>query len=76
VGKDLLPPQQAALIAKLVERDTPFYAANISQEAVDGLMKLGMRQKLLSAPVAYNDVIAAQFQDLWETAGDQRSSTN
>jgi len=76
VGQKLLPHQQASLIGKLVERDTPFYAANISHEAVDGLMKLGMRQKLLSAPVAYNDLVATQFQHLWETGSDQRSSTN
>jgi ABC-type nitrate/sulfonate/bicarbonate transport system substrate-binding protein len=65
VGEALLPVKEASLIATLIERDTPFYAAHVSREAIDGLMKLGLRQKLLSAPVAYDDLVATQFQDLW-----------
>jgi len=68
VGQELLPRHEASLIGNLIERDAPFYAAEISREAVDGLMKLGIRQKLLSAPVAYDDLVATQFQDLWRMA--------
>ena len=67
VGKELLPPHEASLIASLIERDAPFYAAHISSQAVDGLMKLAMRQKLVSAPVAYDDLVAVQFRHLWGT---------
>lgn len=65
VGEELLPRHEASLIGGLIERDAPFYAAHISQQAVDGLMQLGLRQGLLSEEVAYNDLVAAQFRDLW-----------
>ena len=39
VGTRLFPAEEASLIGDLVARDAPFYDANISQEAVDGLNK-------------------------------------
>ena len=36
VGRALFPPQEAALIADVVERDLPYYDHVISEEAVAG----------------------------------------
>jgi hypothetical protein len=65
VGRRLFPADEAALIAPLIERDAPFYDATVTREAVDGIMKLDLRQKLLGAPISYDDLIATQFRDLW-----------
>lgn len=66
VGEHLFPGEEAPLIAPLIARDAPFYDARITQEAVDGVMKLGLRQKQLTAPVAYDDLVATQFSGLWQ----------
>lgn len=65
VGERLFPGEEASLIAPLIARDAPFYDARIAPEAVDGVVKLGLRQKLLKVPITYNDLIATQFSGLW-----------
>ena len=65
VGKQMFPPEEAELIAGLIERDAPFYDPNISQEAVDGLNKFCRVSGLLSKPVSYDEIVATQFRDLW-----------
>jgi NitT/TauT family transport system substrate-binding protein len=65
VGDRLFPPEEAALIAGLVARDAPFYDANISQEAIDGLNKFARAGRLITAPVAYDRLVASQFGELW-----------
>jgi NitT/TauT family transport system substrate-binding protein len=62
VGDHLFPAEEAPLIA----RDAPFYDARVTPEAVDGVVKLGLRQKRLSAPVCYEDLVATQFSGLWK----------
>jgi hypothetical protein len=65
VGERLFPGEEAPLIAPLIARDAPFYDATITREAVEGVMKLGLAQKMLTAPVAYDDLVASQFGHLW-----------
>jgi ABC-type nitrate/sulfonate/bicarbonate transport system substrate-binding protein len=65
VGKRLFPPDEAELITGLIERDAPFYQATISPEAVDGLNKFGGANGLLSETVAYEQLVAGQFKELW-----------
>jgi NitT/TauT family transport system substrate-binding protein len=65
IGNRLFPSDEAALIAGLIARDAPFYDATISAEAVDGLNKFGMAHGLLTAPVAYDRLVATQFSQLW-----------
>jgi NitT/TauT family transport system substrate-binding protein len=65
VGNRLFPPDEASLIAGLIARDAPFYEAKILPEAVDGLNKFGMANGLLSEPVPYDRLVAAQFCHLW-----------
>lgn len=69
VGRRLFPPEAAELIAELVRRDAPFYEATISEEAIAGVNQFAQDVGLLSAPVAYEQVVATQFRHLW--AGQQ-----
>jgi ABC-type nitrate/sulfonate/bicarbonate transport system substrate-binding protein len=64
VGNRMFPPDEAPLIAGLVERDAPFYDANISQEAVDGLNKFAKAIGLIAEPVPYEQLVATQFRHL------------
>jgi len=65
VGNRLFPPDEASLIAALIKQDVPFYEANISPEAVDGLNKFAKASGLLPAPVPYSRLVASQFRHLW-----------
>jgi NitT/TauT family transport system substrate-binding protein len=65
IGQRIFPADEAPLIAELIRRDTPFYQANISQEAVDGLNKFAIAIGLVSEPVSYDALVATQFCELW-----------
>jgi NitT/TauT family transport system substrate-binding protein len=65
VGCRLFPPDEAELIAALIARDAPFYSADISPEAVDGLNKFAAANGLISAPLPYDQLVASQFRHLW-----------
>jgi ABC-type nitrate/sulfonate/bicarbonate transport system substrate-binding protein len=65
VGNRLFPPNEASLIAGLIMRDAPFYDASISPEAVDGLNRFAKANGLISEPVPYDRLVAAQFRHLW-----------
>jgi NitT/TauT family transport system substrate-binding protein len=65
VGERIFPPREAALIAELVRRDLPFYDARISATAADSLAGFCRRMGILSQDLAYADLVALKFQDLW-----------
>jgi NitT/TauT family transport system substrate-binding protein len=65
VGKSRFPPDAAALIAAIIERDLPFYDAAISEETVDGLNRFAQSIGLLAEPVSYDQVVADHCRDLW-----------
>jgi ABC-type nitrate/sulfonate/bicarbonate transport system substrate-binding protein len=65
IAERLFPPEEAPLIAGLIARDAPFYDAAISPEAVEGLGKFAMASGLTTAPVAYDQLVATQFRELW-----------
>ncbi|HLH26412.1 MAG TPA: ABC transporter substrate-binding protein [Chloroflexota bacterium] len=65
VGQRLFPAEEAALIAELIERDAEFYDPAISVESVRLASTFAQELGLLSGPVAYADVVATQFADLW-----------
>lgn len=65
VGERVFPPDEAPLIAELVRRDTPFYQAHITQEAVAGLNKFAVGIGLFSEAVPYDRLVATQFAELW-----------
>lgn len=65
VGKRKFPPDAAALIANVVERDAPFYDPFIAEEAIAAMNRFAMSVGHLSGPVPYEHVAAIQFRELW-----------
>lgn len=65
VGERIFPKDEVPLIAELIRRDTPFYQAHISQEAVDGLNKFATGIGIVDESVPYDRLVATQFKDLW-----------
>jgi ABC-type nitrate/sulfonate/bicarbonate transport system substrate-binding protein len=67
IGRRLFPADEAELIAGLIERDAPFYQAQITHEAVDGLMKFATSCGLVKEPVPYDVLVATQHSHLWNS---------
>jgi ABC-type nitrate/sulfonate/bicarbonate transport system substrate-binding protein len=65
VGQRKFPPDAAALIAKVVERDVTFYDPVISEDAVVRLNQFAQAVGHLSGPVPYDQVVAVRFRELW-----------
>jgi NitT/TauT family transport system substrate-binding protein len=65
VGKQVFPAEEAELIAELVANDAPFYDADISTEAADGLLSFCLDSGLMSKTISYDALVATQFADLW-----------
>lgn len=65
VGKALFPPDEAGLIAELIRRDAPFYDAAISERTVTEMNQFAREIGLLSAPVAYDKVVATEVRKNW-----------
>ena len=65
VGQRKFPPDAAALIAKVVERDVAFYDPVISEDAVIRLNQFAQATGQLSGPVPYDQVVAVRFRELW-----------
>src|SRR6266852_1668474 len=51
IGKRLFPPAEAALIAELIRRDTPYYQHGISRQTVESMNRFAQELGLLSRPV-------------------------
>ena len=67
VGDELFPGDEADMIPILVARDAPFYDATITSEAIEGLNKFSMANRLLNQWLAYDQIAAAQFKDIWKS---------
>jgi len=65
VGRRRFPPASAEIIAAVVERDLPFYDPAITQASIDGMNRFAQAVGLLSSPVAYDDVVATRYRNLW-----------
>lgn len=64
VGERLFPPMEAGLIAKLIERDAPFYRPAIDESMVTALNAFARDSGLLIGDPAYGDVVATGFASL------------
>ncbi|HWP60342.1 MAG TPA: ABC transporter substrate-binding protein [Candidatus Acidoferrales bacterium] len=64
-ARRLFPPAETELIAELIRRDLPYYDPVISEDAVMNMNSFAQAAGLLSRPVAYDEVVAVQFRDLW-----------
>ena len=67
VGRRKFPTDAADLIANVVARDVAFYDPAISEEMVLKMNRFAQSVGQLSAPVAYEDVVAVRYRDLWRS---------
>ncbi len=67
VGHRRFPPREAGLIAGIVKRDLPYYDAAISQHSVEAINRFARDIGVLDGEVAYADIVASQFSDLWRS---------
>jgi NitT/TauT family transport system substrate-binding protein len=65
IAERLFPPDEVPLIAGLIARDAPFYHAAISQEAIDGLNRFALANRIIATPVAYDRLVASQYRHFW-----------
>jgi NitT/TauT family transport system substrate-binding protein len=65
IGRKLFPPAEAELIAAIVQRDLPFYAAAISRDAIERMIGFSQAAGVLKRRPAYDEVVATQFAPLW-----------
>ena len=65
IGRRLFPKVEAELITGLIRRDLPFYTAAISRDAVQRMIGFSQAAGILKRQPAYEEVVATQFQPLW-----------
>src|SRR5258708_3566073 len=65
VGEKRFPPRETGLIARIVERDLPFYDATIRGESITAINDFAIRLSLLDENVPYGAIVATQFSHLW-----------
>ena len=65
VGDRKFPPESAALIATVVERDAPFYDPVISDDNVQRINSFAQSVGQLTGPVPYEQVVATRCCPLW-----------
>ena len=65
VGERRFPPDNAALIARLVARDAPLYEARISERAIVGMNRFAQQRGLLKGDPAYDEIVATELASLW-----------
>ena len=61
VGRKVFPPNEAKLIAALIERDLPFYSSAISSDFVSGMNAFAREVGILQGTPDYQDVVAQRF---------------
>jgi ABC-type nitrate/sulfonate/bicarbonate transport system substrate-binding protein len=69
VGRRRFPPPAAEIIAAIVERDLGFYEPVVGEAAVASMNGFAQAIGLLAGPVAYDQVVATRFRDLWSAPG-------
>jgi ABC-type nitrate/sulfonate/bicarbonate transport system substrate-binding protein len=67
VGDKRFPAREAGLIAGIIGRDLPFYDAAISEKSVGAINRFARSMSVLDDDVAYADIVATQFRDLWHS---------
>ncbi len=65
IGEKLFGPNEAKLIAQVVERDLPFYDPSIPESLVEGMNAFALDMGILDRPVPYERVVATRFSELW-----------
>jgi ABC-type nitrate/sulfonate/bicarbonate transport system substrate-binding protein len=65
IGAKLFPKAEAALIGNVVARDLPFYAPDITDAAVAGLVRFTRAVGMLKGSPTRADMVAEAFSPLW-----------
>ena len=65
IGEKLFGPNEAKLIAQVVERDLPYYDPAIPGSLVEGMNAFALDMGILDRPVPYERVVATRFSELW-----------
>jgi hypothetical protein len=65
VVRKLFPATEAELVYQILERDAEFYRADISIQAIIEMNGFAIDSGLLSRPVLYEQVVAAEFESIW-----------
>ena len=65
IGKKLFAPNEAKLIAQVVERDLPYYDPTISERSVEGMNAFARDMGFLDRLVPYDRVVATEFSEFW-----------
>lgn len=65
VGAAVFPAYEASLIGALIERDTPYYKAQVTPEMAEGLARLG-RLTGQAVPAASGDIVRGELAPLWD----------
>jgi NitT/TauT family transport system substrate-binding protein len=59
------PAREGGLIARIVERDLPYYDAAINEPSVSAINDFARWLGILEGDVGYSAIVATQFRDLW-----------
>jgi NitT/TauT family transport system substrate-binding protein len=67
IARKVFPENEAKLITDIVKRDFPYYTTAISPDFVAGMNAFARKEGILKGNPGYEQVVAAQFRDLWTT---------
>ena len=65
IGEKLFAPNEAKLIAQVVERDLPYYDPAISEGFVESMNAFARDMGFLNRPVPYDRVVATELSEFW-----------
>jgi NitT/TauT family transport system substrate-binding protein len=65
VGERWFPPEETALIADLIAKDSPWYRSSVSEAAFEGAADFARQVGLISRQPAYDEVVATELRPLW-----------
>ena len=65
IGEKLFAPDEAKLIARVVERDLPYYDPAIPEGFVEGMNRFALDMGILDRAVPYERVVATGFSEFW-----------
>jgi ABC-type nitrate/sulfonate/bicarbonate transport system substrate-binding protein len=64
-AREIFPAEETELIQPLIEKDVPFYDPTVTPEMIAKTAQFAREIGALTGEVAYEDVVATQFKDLW-----------
>jgi NitT/TauT family transport system substrate-binding protein len=59
------PERETGLIARIVERDLPYYDAAIGQTSIAAINDFARWLGILNGDIPYSEIVAARFRHLW-----------